>query len=104
MDSYTSFSYVYDTFMDQEPYDEWADRVCDYLEKYGETYFQPVEGAKLTESDAEVHSGYLEMSNVQVVSEMVNMINITRQYESNQKVMQTYDGSLEIAVNQLGKL
>ena len=35
MDSYTSFSYVYDTFMDQEPYDEWADRVCDYLEKYG---------------------------------------------------------------------
>lgn len=76
----------------------------DYLEKYGETYFQPVEGAKITESDAEVHSGYLEMSNVQVVSEMVNMINITRQYESNQKVMQTYDGSLEIAVNQLGKL
>ena len=35
MDSYTSFSYVYDTFMDQEPYDEWADRVCDYLERYG---------------------------------------------------------------------
>ena len=76
----------------------------DYLEKYGETYFQPVEGAKIIDSDAEVHSGYLEMSNVQVVSEMVNMINITRQYESNQKVMQTYDGSLEIAVNQLGKL
>ena len=35
MDSYTSFAYVYDTFMDQEPYDEWADRVCQYLEKYG---------------------------------------------------------------------
>ena len=35
MDSYTSFSYVYDTFMDQEPYDEWADRVCDYLAEYG---------------------------------------------------------------------
>ena len=35
MDSYTSFSYVYDTFMDQEPYDEWADRVCEYLNKYG---------------------------------------------------------------------
>ena len=35
MDSYTSFSYVYDTFMDQEPYEEWADRVCEYLEKYG---------------------------------------------------------------------
>ena len=35
MDSYTSFSYVYDTFMDQEPYEEWADRVREYLEKYG---------------------------------------------------------------------
>ena len=35
MDSYTSFSYVYDTFMDQEPYDEWADRVCAYLAEYG---------------------------------------------------------------------
>lgn len=76
----------------------------DYLEKYGETYFQPVEGAKPTASSAAVQSGWLEMANVQVVSEMVNMITITRQYESNQKVMQTYDSSLEIAVNQLGKL
>lgn len=75
-----------------------------YLEKYGETYYQPVEGAEIIASKASVNSGYLEMSNVQVVSEMVNLINITRQYESNQKVMQTYDGSLEIAVNQLGKL
>ncbi len=76
----------------------------DYLEKYGETYYQAVEGAEIISSEASVNSGYLEMSNVQVVSEMVNLINITRQYESNQKIMQTYDGSLEIAVNQLGKL
>lgn len=76
----------------------------DYLERYGETYFRPLEGAELIQSSAEVNSGVLEMANVQVVSEMVNMISITRQYESNQKVMQTYDSSLEIAVNQLGKL
>ncbi len=75
-----------------------------YLEKYGDTYFQPVEGAIFMESDAEVISGYLEMSNVQIVTEMVNMISITRAYETNQKIMQTYDASLEIAVNQLGKL
>ena len=75
-----------------------------YLEKYGDTYYQPVEGAELTESNAKVISGYLEMSNVQVVTEMVNMISITRAYETNQKIMQTYDASLEIAVNQLGKL
>lgn len=76
----------------------------DYLEKYGETYFRPVEGAEVSASSATVQSGWLEMANVQVVTEMVNMITITRQYESNQKVMQTYDSSLEIAVNQLGKI
>ncbi len=76
----------------------------DYLIRYGETYFEPLEGAKTTTSSASVNSGMLEMANVQVVTEMVNMINITRQYESNQKIIQTYDRSLEIAVNNLGKL
>lgn len=76
----------------------------DYLMKYGDTFYQPKEGAKLIESNAKVNSGYLEMSNVQVVTEMVNMISVTRAYETNQKIMQTYDSSLEIAVNQLGKL
>jgi len=71
----------------------------DYLEKYGETYYQPIEGA-----DAQVKSGYLEMANVQIVSEMVNLISITRAYESNQKVVQTIDGTLDVAANQIGKL
>lgn len=75
-----------------------------YLEKYGETYYRPVEGAKTTQADAEVKSGYLEMSNVQVVSEMVNLISITRAYESNQKIIQTYDDTLEVAVTQLGRI
>lgn len=75
-----------------------------YLERYGETYFQPIEGAKTITASAKVQSGCLEMANVQVVSEMVNMIAITRQYESNQKIMQTYDRTLDVTVNQLGKL
>jgi len=76
----------------------------DYLEKYGETYYRPVEGARTTNASALVKSGYLEMSNVNIVSEMVNLIAITRQYESNQKIIQTYDDSLEIAVTQLGRV
>ncbi|MDL2301211.1 flagellar hook-basal body protein [Lachnospiraceae bacterium OttesenSCG-928-D06] len=75
-----------------------------YLEKYGETYFQPIEGAKLTGSNASINSGYLEASNVQIVSEMVDLIAITRQYEANQKLIQTYDESLGIAVTQVGKV
>lgn len=75
-----------------------------YLERYGETYYRPLEGARLTNGTAAINSGYLEMSNVQIVSEMVNLISITRAYESNQKIIQTYDDSLEIAVTQLGRL
>ena len=43
MESYTNFAYVYDTFMDQEPYWMWADRFCRLLELYGlprETYIK----------------------------------------------------------------
>lgn len=76
----------------------------DYLKRTGETFFAPIEGAKMINSAAQVQSGYLEMANVQVVSEMVNMISITRQYESNQKVLQTMDNTLEIATRELGKL
>lgn len=75
-----------------------------YLEKYGETYYRPVEGARATQGNAEIKSGYLEMANVQIVSEMVNLIAITRAYESNQKIIQTYDSSLEIAATQLGRV
>lgn len=75
-----------------------------YLEHYGETYFQPIEGAQIRESNAMIRSGCLEMANVQVVSEMVNLISITRAYETNQKIMQTYDSTLDVAVNQLGQL
>jgi flagellar basal-body rod protein FlgG len=75
-----------------------------YLERYGENFFTPVEGAQIIEPDCQVVSGYLEQSNVQTVEEMVNLISITRQYEANQKIIQTYDTSLEIAVNRLGTL
>jgi len=77
-----------------------------YLEKFGENYFQTVDGYNGIQ-DAEgvqVYQGYLEGSNISVVTEMVNMISISRAYETNQKVLQTYDSSLDIAVNQIGKL
>ncbi len=75
-----------------------------YLEHFGENFYQPVEGYQLKEPNAKVFSGYLEQSNVTVVSEMVELISISRAYEANQKVIQTIDGSLDVAANQLGKL
>lgn len=75
-----------------------------YLEHYGENYYQPVEGFEIKAADALIRSGYLEASNVQAVSEMVEMISVSRQYESNQKMIQTIDSTLEIAANRLGKV
>ncbi|MGN1180969.1 MAG: flagellar basal-body rod protein FlgF [Suilimivivens sp.] len=75
-----------------------------YLEHYGENYFEPVEGAQEKESPAQIYAGYLETSNVSAVTEMVNMITVQRAYESNQKVITTIDSTLDIAANQLGKL
>ena len=76
-----------------------------YLERFGENYFQPVEGATETEEvESQIYAGYLEMSNISVVTEMVNMITLQRQYESNQKVITTYDDTLDQAVSQLGRL
>ena len=75
-----------------------------YLEHYGENYYQPVEGYRFKNADGQIIEGYLEASNVQVVQEMVEMISVTRTYESNQKVIQTIDSTLDKAVNQLGSV
>lgn len=45
------------------------------------------------------NQGYLEMSNVQVVDEMVNMIVAQRAYEMNSKAIQTADDMSQIANN-----
>ena len=74
-----------------------------YLEKYGETYFTPVDGAQQIESEGRVISGYLENSNVNVVHEMVELITYQRAYETNQKMIQAFDTTLGTAV-ELGKL
>lgn len=76
-----------------------------YLEHYGENYFYPVEGGEpKAATNFDVYQGYLETANVSIVSEMVEMISVSKQYEANQKVIQTYDSSLDIAANQLGKV
>ncbi len=74
-----------------------------YLSKYGENMYDLVEGGQVQATDARVIQGTLEMSNVNVVSEMVEMITISRAYETNQKIIQSIDDTLEKAVNNIGK-
>lgn len=76
----------------------------DFLEKYGENYLTPLDGAQQIDAQAQVISNYLEDSNVQVVQEMVDLINFTRAYETNQKMIQAIDSTLETAVTRVGQV
>ena len=75
-----------------------------YLEKQGDSMYIALDGAGEKEAVAAIQQGYTEQSNVNVVSEMTKMIAITRAYEANQKVIQSIDGSLDLAVNSVGKV
>ncbi len=59
----------------------------------------PAEGAPGSEGFGQLAQGTLEMSNVQVVEEMVNMITAQRAYEVNSKAIQTADEMLGTANN-----
>ncbi len=76
----------------------------DYLTKVGDTRYRALEGATAVDGAALVRQGYTEQSNVNVVSEMVELISITRAYEANQKVIKAVDGTLELAANSVGKV
>lgn len=75
-----------------------------YLQKYGENLYETVPGARMIASDAKIEQGCLETSNVNIVSEMVDMITITRAYEANQKIITAIDDTLDKAVNTVGRL
>lgn len=68
------------------------------------------EGANLVTSTAEpvlddnpqVKQGYLEQSNVNAISEMVDLIKVVRSYESLQKVVQAEDETLQTTIEKVG--
>jgi flagellar basal-body rod protein FlgG len=59
----------------------------------------PTTGTPGQETFGTVAQGYLEMSNVSVVDEMVNMITAQRAYETNSKTIQASDEMLQTANN-----
>ncbi len=88
--------------IDQLALADFAD--YNYLSHYGENFFDLVEGGTMQPATCKVVQGVLEASNINVVEEMVNMIAIQRNYESNQKAIQSIDETLEKAVNEVGRL
>ena len=76
----------------------------DTLEHYGENMYIATDQAEQIDATGQIYAGFLEQSNVSVVDEMVTMIAVQRNYDTNQRMITTVDETLEIAVNQLGKL
>ncbi|MEW6542377.1 MAG: flagellar hook-basal body protein [Nitrospirota bacterium] len=54
--------------------------------------------------DPNVLSGYLEESNVNPFTEMVNLIEVMRSYESAQKIIQTFDHMAELSIEEVGRV
>ena len=74
------------------------------LRKEGANLFRPPEGVNPEQATPPLRQGLLELSNVNVISEMVNMIAGFRAYETNSKVVQTHDALLDKAANEVARV
>lgn len=76
------------------------------LEKEGANLFRP-QDLTVQEVPVEfpsVQQGYLEGANVNIVSEMTEMIDLQRAYQSQQKAIQTTDDIDQQSISRVGKL
>lgn len=62
-----------------------------------------IEGEVQVAANPNVMQGYLEQANVQAVREMVDLIAAMRNYETNTKIIQIQDETLNKAVNEVGR-
>ncbi len=74
------------------------------LDKVEDGIFADVQGSGRQAVETTLAQGYLEMSNVNTVEEMADLIALMRVYEANQRLIQSYDEILSKAVNQVGSL
>jgi len=75
------------------------------LQKEGNSLFinNDLQNIKLGTYTTTTHQGFVEQSNVNAISEMSQLINANRNFESIQRVIKTYDSLSSKAVNELGK-
>ena len=74
------------------------------LMKMGDTLFKPAENSPPPNEaeDFKISQGFVEVSNVDVVKMMTEMIEVLRGYESYQKVIRTADEASAKSINEVG--
>jgi flagellar basal-body rod protein FlgF len=74
------------------------------LQKIGDNLYTLKAGEAEAANNFSLRQGFLEGSNVNALDELVKMIEISRSFESNQRVLQSVDETLGKAVNEVGRL
>lgn len=73
------------------------------LKKIGGSYYLIPEGEELIPvQQFSLHQGFIEASNVDIVSEMINMIASFREYEANARAIQSQDQTLDNLFRRVG--
>ena len=80
-----------------------------YLKKQGSSYYRESDtsGPATVITDGKrpkVFQGFIEASNVDPVVEMVQMIEVNRAYEANQRIIQVEESALGTLINQVAKV
>lgn len=70
----------------------------------GQNLYEAVNDEQPQAAQGVIEQGMLERSNVNIVSEMINLINAYRAYEANSKAVVTQDSLLDKAVNNVGSI
>ncbi len=79
-----------------------------FIKKIGESFYRTTRYSGnayiLVNNRPKVRQGFIEQSNVNPVIEMVNLIEVHRTYEANQKSIQAEDAALGRVINEVGKV
>lgn len=75
------------------------------IKKEGDSLFRETEfsGPPLPPENVQVLQGFLEKSNVNIVREMVDMIEVQRSYEANQRSILAHDQTLGRLINEVAR-
>ncbi|MGE4282597.1 MAG: flagellar hook-basal body protein [Clostridia bacterium] len=73
------------------------------LEKFGDNLLEAPDNVATQPFTGQVVQGFTEASNTNSIEEMVEMINVMRSYEANQRIIKAYDDTLEKVINEVGR-
>lgn len=88
---------------DQQTQLDLVDASPESLRAAGPGLFRAQEARPISETGVNVRQGYLENSNVNSLTEMVDLIRVSRHIQSSQQLMRAYDEIMDSAITQLGE-